>query len=114
MLALMSRDIFSHFVVTVLVRLTEPITLPTSADGDEPSRVVGYYMNLGVSDLNESSARTLISDLISDGEIDWEKTRWRDFSDGQENPPMQTGFDTGPKPGVWYRSGRILFPDTND
>jgi len=90
-----------------LSRLCVKLCLPFSSDDNT---VVGYYINIGVDADTEDEAAALAEKSIVDGIVDWgasevfeadRKTVSKDIL--EKRPPQQVK-------GLWYRSGRVLFP----
>ena len=83
----------------------------TDSDGVEQA-VKGYYINMGVSAISEAQARDLITEQIQDGVIDWDGSELGDADWVSLDPLIRKNFERSDKDGVWYKSGRIFFPDS--
>lgn len=92
-----------HWVI-LRVMLRTPIEVPGEA------QAVGYYRNLGVRCTPERLKRGLETEVQADT-IVWDKTKWSNvvIDDLDEIVRERTIPVRGE--GIWYRSGRLFFPD---
>lgn len=86
----------------ILVSLTEPLI------ADEEV-VVGYSRLFGLY-ATEQNVRVVISTQITDGVVDWSKSEWYRADRATLDETIQQRSVEIAGEGVWYRSGRILFP----
>ena len=88
------------------VSLREPIL---DADGTSRGKpLVGYYQRVGISAKNETDARRLFGQIVTDGDIDWNLSTFLPF-EGLEKE-IQKCFIACKENDRWYMSGRIFFP----
>lgn len=82
---------------------------PDDPEDDDPP-IVGYYRNFGVSAASEEEARRLVTADVPDGEIDWAESTIcpRDIETLHPDIIARSGDWT--EMGIWYKSGRALFP----
>jgi hypothetical protein len=102
-------DIFNHYFGTILVWFHKPVET-TDTEGLKQT-VTGYYINLGVSAISEAQARDLITEQIQDGAVDWEGSELADADWSSLDPLIRKNFERSDKDGIWYKSGRVCFPD---
>jgi hypothetical protein len=94
--------------VVVLVALHEPLVF------EDPARkaIVGYYRCLGIR-CEPDRLRELLSATVDDGTIDWPKTRVSKTDPASHDKDVRCGISLETPTGVWYESGKILFPSSN-
>jgi hypothetical protein len=90
-----------HFFVLVRVELKEAFL------ADE-QMMRGYYRNIGVAAYSEAEAKELIHKAVEDGAVDWLRSEWIDFQTVLPAIKKRSGGVVSPL--IWYKSGRILFP----
>lgn len=98
----MSARELQKFFVLVRVQLKEPFLT------DEQT-MIGYYQNIGVAAYDEVQAKDLVLKMVDDGTVDWLRSEWIDFQ--TVLPVIKARAATVTTPAIWYRSGRVLFPD---
>ena len=97
------------FWFTVEVALEHSIA-PDPNDPDDAGAAVGYIQNFGVTASTESEACELVAEAIHDGAILWAESRIsQDVIDRLDQTILEMGSDWSKK-GIWYKSGRALFP----
>jgi hypothetical protein len=74
----------------------------------EEKTMIGYYQNIGVAAHNEAQARGMIMRIIEDGKVDWLRSEWIDFQ--SVLPAIKMRSEKVSEPSIWYKSGRVLFP----
>lgn len=105
-------DIFNHYYGTILVWCHNPFE---TTDTDGLKQIVkGYYLNVGVSAISETQARDLIAHAVEDGEIDWNDSEFQEAEWASLHPLIRESFESSEKDGIWYKSGRVFFPDDKD
>jgi hypothetical protein len=95
-----------HHILTVNVSLHTPVLVQ---DDDGEQKVVGYYLNMGVSAGDLEEARKLVTDAIEDGVIDWSDFETHKYLPGSDEV-FDKAFRKNAGVAIWYRSGRILYP----
>ena len=98
----MSTGQLQHFFVLIRVRLKEPFLT------DEKT-MLGYYRNIGVAAQDEGQAKELILAVVKDGIVDWLRSEWIDFN--TVLPMIKARSEGVQRASVWYKSGRVLFPE---
>ena len=102
----------NHYIVTALVRFHTPVKTNPVDKNEVPQILVGYYINLGISADSKGQAEQIINDEIKDGVIDVGEYTWKNFDPANCHPDLLDSFKFRPAyPAIWYRSGKILFPD---
>lgn len=86
----------------IRVSLTEPLI----ADGEV---IVGYMRLFGLR-ATEQNVRAVIATEITDGVVDWSESEWYPVDRTTLDETIQQRSVEIAGEGVWYRSGRILFP----
>lgn len=116
----MTNVLQKQYFLRVLVWLHQPIYAdpmldrPIHGDLIEPGKkeppLVGYFRNFGVTAASEWEARTLIQNIVDDGEIEWGKVSWAEVDLRSLDQQIAKQCEDSTLTGVWYKSGRILFP----
>jgi hypothetical protein len=91
----------------VCVRLHTPLLSTNGAD--EPP-VVGYFRNLGIR-LNGPQPKNFLERIIDDGAIDWSDTTVAEVDPQSLDGVVREKVTAPDDSGVWYRSGRMFFPE---
>ena len=86
----------------IRVSLTEPLI----ADDEV---VVGYMRLFGLR-ASEQNVRAVISREITDGVVEWAESEWYRVDRATLDETIQQRSVEIIGEGVWYRSGRILYP----
>lgn len=86
--------------------------LPDPDDEDDDDRpIVGCVQTFGVTAASEDEAGDLVTEVISDGEIDWsESTVSPSVQIERLSPEVIARSGDWTERGVWYKSGRAFFP----
>lgn len=92
-----------HWVI-LQVMLRTPIEVPGEA------HAVGYYRNLGVRCAPERLKRVLETE-VKDDTIVWDKTKWSEVAIDELDEIVRERTIPVSGEGIWYRSGRLFFPD---
>jgi hypothetical protein len=92
---------------TVCVRLAVPFRDPE--DPDHPP-CVGYFRNFGIR-LNGPQPRHFLERVVEDGLVDWEDTKITDVDSQRLDRTIRKHVSEPDENGVWYRSGRMYFPE---
>lgn len=89
------------------VVLTEPVS--SMGRGTEPAEkpVIGYYRSVGVTAPNRNEAIALFAEIVSDGQIDWQQSKFLEFE--QLEKSIAGRYTPSGSAGCWYLSGRALF-----
>jgi hypothetical protein len=93
------------YSLNVLVELAVPRT--TESPSELPA--VGYFLRLGVRATPER-LRSFVEDAITDGAVRWEESTCEEACPDSWDASIRKNFTPVAGEGVWYRSGRILFP----
>jgi hypothetical protein len=96
--------------VTVCVRLNEPLH-GVGESTDPPA--VGYIRNFGIRLLGPQP-KPYLEHLISDGTIDWDETEFNEIDPHSLDRATRKQIVSPSAKGIWYKSGRIYFPETSD
>lgn len=89
--------------VTVRVSLHEPLPV------DGRPNLVGYFLNLGVR-CEPDTLREFVEREISDGSILWNEFEHSEVVPHELAPDVVSRITPVAVDGVWYKSGRALFP----
>jgi hypothetical protein len=73
--------------------------------------IVGYYRGFGVTVENHDQMESLVKAHVTDGEVDWQRSTIEETSLGQLDAEIQADAGDIRELGVWYTSGRLLFPE---
>ena len=95
---------------TVCVRLH---TAPNSTSDLDNPPVVGYFRNIGLR-LNGAQPKELLTYIIDDGAIDWNDTSVSEVDPQLLDAVIRKAITAPDASGVWYRSGRMYFPESED
>jgi hypothetical protein len=95
-----------RFWLVVSVRFLYPVK-----DVESDCTAPGYYITFGVTASSEAAARTLVERAVTDGEILWDDSAVSKLEDIELDPQILGKANTLQGDGVWYASGRILYPD---
>ena len=98
---------YSDYWVLVEVQLHEPLPVE---DEDNGAPVVGYMRNFGVR-AKEGAVRALLEGIIDDGTIRWETTEYSPVDPRGLDRIVQQRMVTVDPQGIWYRGGRVFYPD---
>jgi hypothetical protein len=90
----------------VCVRLLEPV--PGSDPAGSP--MVGYFRNIAVR-LPGPQPKSFLEHLIPDGVVDWDETEVSEVDPSSLDADVRNCVTAPDKDGVWYRSGRMYFPE---
>ena len=95
---------------TVCVQLAVPFR-----DPEDPSHApcVGYFRNFGIR-LNGPQPRHFLEHIIDDGIVDWEDTEVTEVDLERLDQTIKECVSEPDKNGVWYKSGRMYFPEGDD
>lgn len=93
---------------TVVVAFPEPVPVDDAAEG-EAAHVVGYTRLLGVRS-RPLELETIIESVIVDGSVVWSETEWYAIRLSDLDRAIRRRIVPIATVGVWYQSGRILFP----
>ena len=78
---------------------------------DDAEASVGYYRVLFLSALADDSANSILADYVKDGNIDWQDSEVTEI-DLDSNKEEVRSKCVGPSGiGIWWASGRVLFPN---
>ncbi|HEX4954530.1 MAG TPA: hypothetical protein VF017_14150 [Thermoanaerobaculia bacterium] len=94
--------------ITLCIDLHEPISFE---DGEEEAVAVGYYRHFGVAASREGRCWELVEADVSDGEVFWPDCRIREVDVASLGVQVLRRAGDWSAEGIWYRSGRIFFPD---
>ncbi len=92
-----------HWVVLRVI-LHTPIEVPGEA------HAVGYYRNLGVRCAPERLKGVLETEVQADT-IVWDKTKWSEVVIDELDEIVRERTIPVKGEGIWYRSGRLFFPN---
>jgi hypothetical protein len=95
---------------TVCVRLNA--ALNSTSDLDNPP-VAGYFRNFGVR-LNGVQSKELLTYIIDDGAVDWDDTSVSEIDPQLLDDVIRKAITAPDASGVWYRSGKMYFPASED
>jgi len=101
----MKPDLKTHWIMAC-VELHDEI--PPEDDENRP--IAGYFGNFGVTAASEEEACELVEAEIEDGEISWPESKISVDVVTRLSPEILSRSGDWTERGIWYRSGRILFP----
>jgi hypothetical protein len=100
-----------QYWISVCVKLHEPLIVCDKKDKPTGELIHGYFRSLGVTAESELEVREFIRETVSEGEIDWSDTSI-EACDYTDTDLELENLDGDPNiKGIWYKSGRIFFPD---
>jgi hypothetical protein len=70
---------------------------------------VGYFIRLGVRSTSER-LRSFVENAITDGTVRWDESTCEDAQPDSWEASLRKSFRAVDGEGIWYRSGRVLFP----
>ena len=79
-------------------------------DGASTLIAIGYYRKLGVGASSETTARSLISQSIDDGKIDWDDFSCEEIDFALLDKKIAVHCIDPQKEKIWYKSGQAFFP----
>lgn len=97
----MKTDLKTHWIMAC-------VELPDT--NEEDGAIAGYFRNFGVTAASEGEACELVETEIDDGEISWPESKISVDVVTRLSPEILSRSGDWTERGVWYRSGRILFP----
>jgi len=89
--------------ITVRVSLRAPLPV------DGRAHMVGYFLNLGVRCAPET-LREVVEREIHDGSVLWSESEHSEVVPHELSPDIVSRMTPVFVDGVWYKSGRVLFP----
>ena len=95
------------FWATVHVKFHAPI--PFVDDPAEPP-IHGYYRCFGIRAIPRR-VQVVIEESVDDGAVDWSNTEWHLVDPLSLDKPVRVRITDVTGEGVWYMSGRIMYPD---
>lgn len=98
--------------VKVQVAFPEPIPVADAAS-DQPAYAVGYLRLLGIRSV-PLELQSFIASAIQDGTVMWDRTEWYSIRLKDLERDIRKRIVPIEAAGVWYQSGRILFPKWSD
>ncbi len=98
----------NHYFATVSVLFHTP-QKPDESE-DETQMLAGYYRNFGLSAFSEDDARSMVSNEIADGTIDWSDSDIRSIDLATFDQEITSNCKKTSEPTIWYTSGRSIFP----
>ena len=101
---------FKHYFISVCVKLFSPIE--TQNEQGKAISLIGYYKNFAVAASSVLAARSVVEMAIDDGEIDWNDSSDKEIDLQSFDRTITTHCKDPSKEGIWYESGRSLFPAT--
>lgn len=105
----MKPDLKTHWIMACVELHTEIPPDPEDEDGDK-RLIAGYFRNFGVTAATEGEACELVEAEISDGEISWPESKISVDVVTRLSPEIISRSGDWTERGIWYRSGRVLFP----
>ena len=93
------------YSLNVHVELATPISIVGSSDPP----AVGYYLRLGVR-ATPDRLRPFVESAISDGAVRWDDSTCEEARPNDWEGSFRKRFTPVDGEGIWYRSGRVLFP----
>jgi hypothetical protein len=93
------------YSVNVLVELATPLSV--AGANDPPA--VGYFLRLGVRSTPDR-LRSFVENAITDGAVRWDESTYEEARPDDWDASFRKLFTPVDGEGIWYRSGRILFP----
>ena len=95
--------------MTYLCRLSVRLNAPFLKEG---INVMGYVMNICMDANSALDAKGLAMSYVDDGTIDWSNSVIKEATEATVSEDILKLRIAGQERGVWYRSGRVLFPDS--
>jgi hypothetical protein len=90
------RDIWVELYVDLLAPIPDP-----DDPGGEP--IEGYFQSIGLR-LREQDPKRVLEHVVSDGNIDWEYTEWKDVVPSEVYKEARDAIQAPDRLGVWFRS----------
>jgi len=84
------------------------VSIPPSDDPEGPL-LIGYYRNIGFRS-RIADPQLLIEKIFPEGTINWADTEYYEIDVTKLDRDIRKRVTEPDESGVWYRSGRILFP----
>ena len=94
-----------HFFLTVCVILDSPLK------GNDGQKLVGYYRNFGLNASSSKMARATVIEEVTDGTIEWSDSSISRIDLSTFQKDIAVHCKKPRKQGVWYVSGRSIFPE---
>lgn len=98
-----------HYIMRVCVFLRHLLKIEN--DDGATEYMVGYYKNIGLSAKTKDEARSMAVSFIDDGNIDWDESYIKEIDITSFDRQITANCKDRSKTGIWYTSGRILFPN---
>ena len=105
----MKPDLKTHWIMACVELHAAVASDPEDEDGDKRP-IGGYFQNFGVTAASEGEACDLVAAEISDGEISWPESKISVDVVARLSPEIISRSGDWTARGIWYKSGRILFP----
>jgi hypothetical protein len=93
------------YSLSVRVELATPLSVAGSSDPP----AVGYYVRLGVRSTPDR-LRSFVESTITDGAVRWDDSTCEEARPDAWDAGLRKRFTPVDGEGIWYRTGRILFP----
>lgn len=95
-----------RYMILALLHLREAVL------GEDGQVVGSYYQNYGVSADNPAEAKVLLERTVVDAVIDWTDSEIREMDDEELHDTTFRAGLTAERNSIWFKSGRIFFPDS--
>jgi hypothetical protein len=95
---------------TVCVHLKEPLHV-VGAPNDPPA--IGYVRIFGIR-MPGPQPKQFLENLISDGVVNWDETEFYEIDPNSLDRATRKQIVSPDEKGIWYKSGRIYFPERVD
>lgn len=93
------------YSLNVRVELATPLPI----EGSSAPPAVGYYLRLGVRSTPER-LRSFVESAITDGAVRWDDSTSEETRPNAWETSLRKRLTPVDGEGIWYRSGRSLFP----
>jgi hypothetical protein len=104
---MLNKTSFGLFYAIICVKLRTPMQAADPGQARPYQSLVGYYAHYGLRAETKEKAASLLREVISDGDIDWSETVWKDPS--ALAPAILSKSAATEGTGIWYKSGKVFF-----
>lgn len=102
----------TRYWLIVRVGLRQPIE--AAGEGGGRLQLAGYYQDFGVTASTPADARSIVAAAVEDGDIDWKRSSCEVADFNRLNQEVKARSSDPNLVGIWYKSGRGLFPGPDE
>jgi hypothetical protein len=104
-MTLCNGTLMKHYMIMANVTLRREATWEAEGIG----KMVGYYRNIAVNAISVTEALEYLKGTIDDGDIDWKELEWHERTLKEFDTVIRKHYV--PIKGIWYKSGRVYYPN---